>query len=139
MFITKDHIDIEASPAQIFPWLKQMGNGRAGWYSYDWIDNLGRKSLTHIEPEFQQIKVGDEIPLAKIIELEENRKITFAFGARSTFSYELEEISLGTRLYAILRVQAPSWVMALTLEPAHNFMQKKQFAEIKKRVLSFKK
>lgn len=137
MYTTRDFIDIAASPQQIFPWLKQMGNGRAGWYSYDWIDNLGKKSLTHIEPEFQKIKVGDEIPLARIIELEENKKISFAFGSRATFSYELEVIPSGTRLYAILQVDGPAWLLRLSLGPAHDFMQKKQFAEIKRRVLSY--
>jgi hypothetical protein len=37
-------VSIEAAPEEIWPWIVQMGVGRAGWYSYDWIDNLGRKS-----------------------------------------------------------------------------------------------
>ncbi len=138
MYITKDFIDIEAPPEQIFPWLKQMGNGRAGWYSYDWIDNLGKTSLKYIEPEFQKIKAGDQIPLAKIVALEENKKISFAFGSRALFSYELEVISSGTRVSAILQVDAPAWLLSLTLGPAHAFVQRKQFAEIKARVLAFK-
>ncbi|MEY4633285.1 MAG: hypothetical protein RLZ18_657, partial [Actinomycetota bacterium] len=43
-------ITINATPDQVFPWIRQMGMGRAGWYSYDWIDNLGRKSATSILP-----------------------------------------------------------------------------------------
>lgn len=137
MYTKKDSIDLAATPEQIFPWLKQMGNGRAGWYSYDWIDNLGKKSLTHIEPEFQKLKVGDEIPLAKVIELAENKKISFAFGSWAIFSYQLEVIPNGTRLSAILQVAGPAWLLRLSLGPAHDFMQRKQFTEIKKRVFDY--
>src|SRR3954471_24115246 len=35
---------IDAPPADVWPWLVQMGFGRAGWYSYDRLDNGGRPS-----------------------------------------------------------------------------------------------
>ena len=41
-------ITINARPEQIWPWIVQMGFGRAGWYSYDWLDNLGRPSAERI-------------------------------------------------------------------------------------------
>jgi hypothetical protein len=31
---------VNASPAAIWPWLVQMGPGRGGAYTYDWIENL---------------------------------------------------------------------------------------------------
>lgn len=55
-------ITIDAPPSAVFPWLRQMGFGRAGWYSYDWIDNLGRKSAATILPTWQQVGTGDVIP-----------------------------------------------------------------------------
>jgi hypothetical protein len=33
-------IGIDAPPSAIWPWLVQMGPGRAGAYTYDWIENL---------------------------------------------------------------------------------------------------
>jgi hypothetical protein len=36
---------------------------RAGWYSYDLLDNLGRPSAWHILPQFQNPKIGDLIPV----------------------------------------------------------------------------
>lgn len=48
---------------QICPWLVQIGLGRAGWYSYDWLDNLGRHSAERIIPKLQHLAVGDLIPL----------------------------------------------------------------------------
>lgn len=56
-------VTIDAEPEDIWPWIVQMGFGRAGWYSYDWIDNLGRPSARVILPEFQSIEVGDMIPI----------------------------------------------------------------------------
>lgn len=51
-------VTINASPGGIWPWLVQMGYRRAGWYSYDWIDNDGIY-VDRIIPELQQIAVGD--------------------------------------------------------------------------------
>ena len=31
-------ITIDATPEQIWPWLVQWGQGRGGWYSYDWLE-----------------------------------------------------------------------------------------------------
>ena len=41
----------------------QLGYGRAGWYSYDLLDNLGRPSAEQILPELQQLQVGDWISM----------------------------------------------------------------------------
>ena len=37
-------ITIRATPEEVWPWLVQMGYHRAGWYTYDWIDNDGARS-----------------------------------------------------------------------------------------------
>ena len=57
-------VTIQARPEEIWPWLVQMGLTRAGWYSYDWLDNLGRPSAQHIIPELQHVTVGDVIPMS---------------------------------------------------------------------------
>jgi hypothetical protein len=46
-------ITIGARPADIWPWLVQMGCRRAGWYSYDGLDNGGVWSAERIVSEFQ--------------------------------------------------------------------------------------
>ena len=59
-------ITIEAPPGAIWPWLVQMGSGRGGAYTYDWIENLfalNMHSADEILPEFQDLKVGDALPL----------------------------------------------------------------------------
>ena len=54
-------ITIDAPPAEVWPWLVQMGFGRAGWYSYDALDMKGR-SADRILPDLQALAVGDVMP-----------------------------------------------------------------------------
>lgn len=56
-------VTIQARPEEIWPWLVQIGCTRAGWYTYDWIDNAGIHSAEHILPDFQHLAVGDFIPM----------------------------------------------------------------------------
>lgn len=56
-------IEIDAPPDRVFPWLRQIGLGRGGWYSYDWIDNDGRRSIDRIDPALQVLSVGDRIEM----------------------------------------------------------------------------
>lgn len=55
-------INIEATPEVIWPWLVQMGCLRAGWYSYDWLDNGGIPSASRIISNWQDLKEGDALP-----------------------------------------------------------------------------
>lgn len=61
-------VTIDAPPEEIWPWLVQMGHGRAGFYSHDWVERLmgvryaDGHSATRIHPEFQDLKVGDTVP-----------------------------------------------------------------------------
>jgi hypothetical protein len=56
-------ITIAARPEDVFPWLLQIGYGRGGWYSYDWIDNDGVPSVDRIEPSLQRLSAGDRIEM----------------------------------------------------------------------------
>jgi hypothetical protein len=52
-------ITIDVPPDQVWPWLVQMGCARAGWYSYDLLDNGGRQSATTINPAWQHLAIGE--------------------------------------------------------------------------------
>ena len=55
-------ITIHARRRDVWPWLAQMGAGRAGWYSYDRLDNGGHPSAAEIVPWFQDIAAGTLFP-----------------------------------------------------------------------------
>ena len=54
-------VTINAPPSKVWPWLVQMGCDRAGWYSWDRLDNGGMRSAERIHPEWQTISVGDRL------------------------------------------------------------------------------
>lgn len=67
-------LTMDAAPEDAWPWLVQMGYGKAGWYSYDQMDQKGH-SATEIMPEWQGLSVGDTVPthpgggfVAKVLE-----------------------------------------------------------------------
>jgi len=55
-------ITIDAPPEAVWPWIIQLGSGRAGWYAYDRIDNGGVLSAHRIVPKLQHVAVGDVMP-----------------------------------------------------------------------------
>lgn len=57
-------VTIDATAAEIWPWIVQMGYGKAGFYSYDRLDNDGVASADHIISDYQQLEIGDSIPLS---------------------------------------------------------------------------
>jgi hypothetical protein len=67
-FLATRAITIEGTPEQIWPWLLQMGYGRAGFYAYDILENIasprGIRSADYIIPEFQKFEVGDPVPIS---------------------------------------------------------------------------
>ncbi len=67
--LTATHaVSIRATPQQVWPWLVQMGQGRGGLYSYDWLQNLfglETHSAEEILPEFQHLEEGGVLPLAR--------------------------------------------------------------------------
>ena len=66
-------ITIAAEPAQVWPWLVQIGWGRGGFYSYDSLENLvglDIHSADEIVPAWQDLAVGDRVHLAPQVGLE---------------------------------------------------------------------
>jgi hypothetical protein len=59
-------VTIDATPEQVWPWLVQMGWDRGGWYSWDLLDNAGRRSAGAIHPEWQNLAVGDQLKFSAL-------------------------------------------------------------------------
>ena len=81
-------VTIDAAPERVWPWLMQMGIGRAGFYTHDWVERLlfharyvdGRHSAIRIHPELPPLKPGDSVPMgagafAQVFEVEPYRHL----------------------------------------------------------------
>jgi hypothetical protein len=140
-------ITIEAPPEAVWPWLVQLGYGRAGWYTYDYLDNVGHgRSAEEIRPELQDVRVGDVIPMGPtaneetvwVIEhLDPPTTMVWAKPAAS-WAWQLERLPGGrTRLVTRIRVHyraRPSVVSEVVLLELGDFwMMRKELLSIKER------
>jgi hypothetical protein len=60
-------IDVRAPRDEVWPWIAQLGQGRGGFYSYDFVENLvgcDIHSADHVVSAWQDLAVGDEVRLA---------------------------------------------------------------------------
>jgi hypothetical protein len=65
-------ITIDTPIGQVWPWIAQLGQGRGGFYSYDFLENLvgcDIHSANRIMPAWQDISPGDQIRLAPQVAL----------------------------------------------------------------------
>jgi hypothetical protein len=65
-------VTIRASASVVWPWIAQLGQGRGGFYSYDFLENLMGceiHSADRVVPEWQHVVVGDEVRLAPQLSL----------------------------------------------------------------------
>jgi hypothetical protein len=64
-FVATRAITVSAPPERVWPWIVQLGYRRAGFYTYDLIDNASQPSAERILDEYQQPAVGDLMPMFK--------------------------------------------------------------------------
>jgi hypothetical protein len=137
-------IDIEAPPADVWPWLAQMGPApRGGAYTYDWIENLlglDMHSVDRVLPEYQHPQVGDTIELGSNrmrLELVEPRQ---ALAWRSddgnwVWTFVLVDRGRTTRLISRNRFRLPSLTARaamLPMELGSMVMERRMLREIKR-------
>ena len=142
-------ITIDAPPAAVWPWLVQMGSGRGGVYTYDWIENLfglGMHSADEIMPQFQDLKLGDEFPLGpgrpkmRVEVLEPGRALAFRFEDQNwVWAFALFPADGRTRLLSRNRIATPDasaftrLFNLLVMEPGSLVMERKMLLGIKER------
>ncbi len=139
-------ITINAKPSEVWPWLVQMGYGRAGFYSYDLVDNSRRHSAERIIPELQYLKVGDAIPTSAnegfiVAKIEPERLLLMTIRDKKTdlsVATTLNELEDGsTRMIVRLRLNY-RWGIRRSLyfqlfEPGDFVMMRKMMLSIKRR------
>ena len=141
-------IAIDAPPSAIWPWLVQMGPGRAGAYTYDWIENLfglNMHSADRIVPEWQQLEVGDVLRSKdrqsgmRVEFLEPGRVLSNRSEAGDwVWTFALEPKNGSTRLISRNRVAmkgaaAGQRLGMLVMEPGSLVMERKMLLGIKQR------
>ena len=137
-------IDIDASPADVWPWLAQMGpSPRGGAYTYDWIENLlglNMHSVDRVLPEFQNPQVGDAIALGsnrmELALVESARALAWrSEDGNWVWAFTLVDRNGQTRLISRNRFRLPSFagrLAMLPMEPASLVMERKMLREIKR-------
>lgn len=148
-------ITIRQPPRHVWPWLVQMGAGsRAGWYSYDFLDNGRRPSAMHIVPELQRAAVGTIFPALPgvidafvVLAFEPERFLILGWRSPdgtplATWGFVLEDLHHdSTRL--VVRVRAasgyrfhglPWWLTRRIVPVVHSIMQRRQLIGIASRV-----
>ena len=141
-------ITIDAPPSAVFPWLVQMGVGRGGAYTYDWIENLlglDMHSLDRIAPELQQLEVGEVLPMQgegtglRVEILAPDRVFALrSEDGRWVWTFVLGDRNGGTRLISRNRIKSHGSSLALRLgmivmEPGSLVMERKMLLGIKER------
>jgi hypothetical protein len=153
---------IRARPEEVWPWLVQMGCRRAGFYSWDLLDNAGIPSAREVHPELQTLHVGDVIPASpegdegfEVLRVEPDRVLVLGgqfdndagrqvpFGAvrperfwQVTWTFVLVPDGAETRLYVRARAAYPpgEGLQVAGIRLVHHFMQGAQLRHLADRV-----
>jgi hypothetical protein len=149
-----DAVTIRCAPEEVWPWIVQMGAGRAGWYSYDFIDNGGRPSANRILPELQTVCSGTLFPAVPgatdafiVFKYEPERFLVLGWMLEpndppvTTWAFVLEELKAGcTRLIERGRVGSPyqpfglpEWLAKWLAPLGHAVMVRKHLLGIARR------
>lgn len=142
-------ISVAASPGEVWPWLVQIGVGRAGAYSYDWLDRLfglDLRSSRRIVPDLQGLAIGDVIPVSndgtglRVRRLEPGRVLgALADDGTWAWTWVLEPEGAGTRLLSRTRMatvgtslpaRAATWLL---LVPASWVMERRMLLGLRER------
>jgi hypothetical protein len=147
--VTTRAVTIDAPAAAIWPWLAQLGSGRGGAYTYDWIQNLlglNMHSASEVIPELQDIKAGDELPLGsggpvmRVEVLDPPRALAFRSSDRNwVWIFALLPDGNLTRLVSRNRIETRALapvarlLYLLFMEPGSLVMERKMLLGIKRR------
>jgi len=141
-------LTIDAPASAVWPWLVQMGPGRGGAYTYDWIENLlglNMHSADRIVPEWQQLAVGDVLrsspgrPGMRIEILDPERVLCSRSESGDwVWTFALLPENSSTRLLSRNRIAmkgaaAGQRLGMLVMEPGSLIMERKMLLGIKQR------
>ncbi|HTJ38048.1 MAG TPA: hypothetical protein VL738_32840 [Dactylosporangium sp.] len=107
-------VDVRAGASTAFRWLCQL---RVAPYSYDWIDNGGRRSPRALTPGVEELAEGQRwMTIFDLVAFEPGEQLTFRMAARNgrrlfgdiLITYRVRDLGAGrSRLVAKLHVPEP--------------------------------
>jgi hypothetical protein len=137
-------VTVQAPPATVFRWLCQL---RAAPYSYDWIDNFGRRSPQRLTPGLENLSVGQTVMrIFDLIAFERDSHLTVRLKPRSSSTKLFGDVAVtyrivsrkdeSCRLLAKLHVGYPRGpigrLMRIVLPPGDLVMMRRQLLNLKR-------
>jgi hypothetical protein len=115
-------VTVRAATVGVWPWIAQLGQGRGGFYSYDFLENLvgcDIHSAERVVPEWQSVEVGDAVHLhpevGLIVAVVEPGEPWCCGAVSRSGEWRLRMTSRGRSCCAIRRMAAPgSWCGSVT-------------------------
>jgi hypothetical protein len=140
--VTTRAVTIHAPPEEIWPWIAMIGQGRGGFYSFDWLENLFAANMHNaeqIDPALQGVAVGDRLsfqqdgPSMLVTLVEPGRALSCA-----GWTWHLVPVAENTtRLVVRYSFPVPNAASAAfyypVFEPAHFIMEAGMMLGIKER------
>lgn len=147
-------VTIEAPPDVVWPWLVQIGQDRAGFYSYDWLERVflaDIRNVDEIRPEWQTRAAGDFVRATQpgylggvlgqdlgwfVAEVQPGRALVLQHWGAFVL---VEDGRGGTRLLVRSSISTPDipvWAAAVsftTFELPHFIMERRMLLGIKER------
>jgi hypothetical protein len=137
-------VEVDAPPSAIWPWLVQMGPGRGGAYTYDWIERrlgVDIRNVDRILPELQDLKVGDEIALPgytmRVERLDRERAMVVRSSNQAwLWAFEMRPTNGHTRLisrngFDTSKLRPQDWLAYPIMEPGSWVVERKMLLTIK--------
>lgn len=148
-------VTIEAPSNDVWPWIVQLGQGRGGFYSYTWLENLAGAGIHNVDqviPELQDLEEGDSIRMVRedywlqspitsmtVERIEPGRTLVLQGHDGGTWTFHLDSVDEGTtRLIVRGRKPRTRTVVGyllryLTYELPHFIMERGMMLGIKAR------
>jgi len=145
-------VTVNATPEQVWPWLVQLGQDRAGFYSYDWLERafgVRIHNADQVKPEWQSRQAGDRVRATQdnylggllgsnlgwtVTEVVPNRAMVLQYWG----AFVLEPTADGKTRFIIRtnvgNARTPAWVAPLDMiafELPHFIMERRMMLQIK--------
>jgi hypothetical protein len=154
-YVTTRAVAIRAPAESVWPWLIQMGQDRAGFYTHNWVERAlqsGIPDTSEIRPEWQHLEVGDLMrtnrdiggqpmgwPVAAV-DPGRSLVVTSKSMPAGTYAFVIEPIDEGTSRLIVrdrARWKRSEWPFAaLVYEPLHAYMETGLMSGVRRRAES---